>query len=180
MDVALLFILVILALALVLGWSHWHGASGPVGLYPITAAILLSLCGAALAEAAGLPRHVELLNVSAIALSLAALPSGAALWESQLRRDFERTRVYHAFRPDDWLTWRGWLKLVDRLGARAAALLYLAAFGLGLAAEVAATLPSRPAPDRDLALLALSAPLLFALFSAFWVYRGATRLIPGA
>ena len=180
MDAALILILAILVLALVLGWSHWHGAPGPVGLYPIAAAILLSLLGAAVAEAAGLPRVVELLNVSAIALSLAALPSGGGLWESQLRQDFEEMRVYHRFRAADWLSWRGWLKLVDRIGARPAALLYLTAFTLGLAAELVAVVPSRPASDRELALLALSAPLLFALFSAFWVYRGATRLIPGA
>ena len=54
--------------------------------------------------------------MTAIALSLAALPGHPSLWEEQMKADLARMRLVHPLRAGDLLSWRGWLKLVDRIG----------------------------------------------------------------
>jgi hypothetical protein len=174
-------ILVTLLLALFLGWSYSRSRPGPVPLYALALAILASLASAAITESMRLPAATEVLNVVAIAFSLAALPSSPSLWEAELQKALQGTRVYRSLAPGDFRSWRGWLKLVDRIGAARAALVYLAPFALALTAEAAVAGSAWPGADtRGFALVALLAPLTFALLSSLWLYRAARHLIPGA
>jgi hypothetical protein len=97
----------------------------------------------------------------------------------QLRDDWERARVYQSLRASDLVSWRAWLKLVDRLGARGAAVAYFGVFCLGVGLELLALGITQPSTQLFL-LLALSAPALFGALSAIWIYRGVRRVMPGA
>lgn len=180
MEAGQILILAILLFCVYLGWSLSRGRTGGVRLYVVPCAIGGSLLGAAGAQALGLGAAAEALNSAAIGLSLAALPSGGALWENEMRADLARTRTYQVARPADLLSWSAWLKLVDRVGARTAALGYLGGFAVAIGLALAATLRTRPDLEPGFALIALLAPSLFALLSAWWVYGAARRLVPGA
>ncbi len=173
-----LIVLAVLGFSLYLGWSLSRGRDGGIRLYYVAAAIALSLFGAAAAEGLGIPALVEALNVVALALSLGALPSGPALWEKQVREDLESTRLYRTIQPSDLLSWKAWLKLVDRIGARRAALGYLAVYALALLVALLALLGSTPIVDRAFAIAPLILPGLYAVLSTLWLYRAARRLVP--
>lgn len=180
MELGQIVVLGVLAYSIYAGWSYSRGSARGVPLYAISLVVVASLLGAAAAQALELERTVEVLNVTAIALSLAALASSPGLWEEQIRTDLERTRLYQPIQPRDFLSWRGWLKLVDRLGAVRAALAYLGVFGVALLAELVAAALQRPRGEGPFLFIALLAPCLFGLLSTMWVFRGARRLIPGA
>ena len=180
MDPGRAVVLAVIAFAIFLGWRFSRGGSGGVPVYVVAAVVLGSLVGAAVAELLQAERAAEALNVVAISLSLAALAGSEGLWVEQMRADLERTRLYHVVHLEDFLSWRGWLKLVDRVGALRGALCYLALFAVAMAMAVLADWYGRPEADRGFAFIALVFPLLFALLSTRWIYHGARRLIPGA
>lgn len=173
-------VLAVLAFAIYLAWNVFRSRTGGIPLYLVCVAIAASLVGSAAAQLTDLNAAIEPLNVIAVALSLAAMPAPFNLWEQQMARDLQRTRVYGSLRPADLLTWRAMLKLVDRLGARGAALVYLGGFTVALLLPLAATIRSQPADAGLLVAVTIGVPAAFALLSALWVYRGARRLVPGA
>lgn len=175
-----ILILGVLGGSIYLGWRYSRGGGAALPLYVVSVAIIFSLVGAAGAEALDLLGAVEALNVTAIALSLAAMTSGPALWEEEIGADLQRTRLYHTFRLTDFLSWEGWLKLVDRAGATRAALTYLGIFAIAMAGEILVARDRRLAAEGQFFYVALAAPGLFALLSTIWIHRGARRLIPGA
>ena len=179
-----IIILVVLLFSVFLGWMLYRGRTAGIKLYFVAVAVAASLLVGSFAQILDARSVAEVLNLTAIALSLAALPSHPGLWEDQIRADLERTRLYQRWRLADALSWRAWLKLVDRVGARAAALAYLGLFAVAvLAAVVSVLLESSVArgPERtSYAVLATLGPALFAVLSTMWIYRSARRLVPGA
>jgi hypothetical protein len=175
-----LVILGTLLFAVYCGWSLSRGRPPGVTLYALAVAVLVSLVGAAAAQLVGAAAVIEPLNVVAIALSLAALPASPSMWEEEVDRALRTTRLYQAVRPSDLLSWKAWLKLVDRIGARRAGLAYLGVFA---AAIVGALVAPRLGPSTEqaaFAVVTVVSPGLFALLSAGWIYRSARRLVPGA
>lgn len=175
-----LVVLAVLVFSIYLGWSLSRGYARGIRLYAIAAVVALSLLGAAAAQALGVPGLVESLNVVALALSLGALPSSPALWEDQVRADLNSARLYQPMLPADVLSWKAWLKVVNRLGARGAALCYLGIFIVALLLDLVALLSATQTVDRAFALAPLSAPGLLAVLSTVWLYRAARRLVPNA
>lgn len=180
-----IIVLLVLLFSVFLGWVLYRGRTAGVRLYLVAVAVAASLLLGSLAQVLDARGAAEVLNLTAIALSLAALPSHPGLWEDQIRADLERTRLYQRWRAADALSWRGWLKLVDRVGARAAALAYLAVFAVAVLAAVLSALvePSvgRGSSERtSYTVLATLGPTLFAVLSTMWIYRSARRLVPGA
>jgi hypothetical protein len=180
MQPAQIFVLAVLLFALVLGWSLSHGHTAGVSLYLLALVIPLSLLAGSVAQLAGVNGAVEALNVIAIALSLAALPSHPTLWEEQMRVDLRKTRLVQPVSAGDLVSWRAWLKLVDRVGARRAQLLYLGLYAVAILAALAASVVGAPGDRTIYTTLAVLAPAVFGLLSAMWVYRGARALVPGA
>jgi hypothetical protein len=181
MNPGQVLILGVLGFSVYLGWRYSRGGgAGSLPLYVVSVVVVLSLLGAAGAEALDLAGAVEALNVTAIALSLAAMTSGPGLWEEAIRGDLQRTRLYHAIRLRDFLSWVGWLKLVDRAGATRAALTYLGIFGIAVASEILVARDRRLASEGQFFYVALAAPGLFAVLSTIWIHQGARRVIPGA
>ena len=175
-----ILVLATLLFSVYLGWTLSRGHAGRIRLYIIAGVIALSLYGAALAQVFQSTGLVEALYVVALGLSLGMLPAGPWLWEEQIRRDLEATRLYTRFVLRDLASWKAWLKLVDRVGAARASLAYLALFVLAIVGVIATLLLRGPDTDRAFALAPLSAPGLFCILSAIWIYRTARRLVPGA
>jgi hypothetical protein len=175
-----IFVLIVLVFALFLAWSLSRGHTVGVPLYGLAPAIAAALLVGSVAQLLNADGVVEALNMTAIALALAALPAHPTLWEEQMQADLRRMRLVQPLRPGDLLSWRGWLKLVDRIGARRAALVYFGIQLIAIAAALAATYAA-PGSDRPLyTTFAVLAPALFAVLTTTWVYRGARRLVPGA
>ncbi len=176
-DIATLAILVV---AVYLAWRVMKGSLGGIPLYPLVIAIPISLFGVAIAALLRNRPLVEVLTVAAVALSLALLPASPRLWEDELNSDLKRTRVFQVVRAGDALSWRAWLKLVDRIGAGRAALVFLAVdlVAIGCALPALLTLSAEVPPG--FALVTLLTPSLFALLGSYWLYRAARRLVPGA
>ena len=175
-----ILVLLVLLFAIVLGWSLSRGRTAGVPLYAVAVVIPLCLLAGAVAQLLRAAGAVEALNVIAIALSLAALPAHSSLWREQMEADLRKTRLVQPLQPADLLSWRGWLKLVDRIGARRAALVYFGIYAVAVGAALAATLAD-PAADRTIyTTIAALAPVVFAIMSTMWVYRGARELVPGA
>jgi hypothetical protein len=172
-------VLLVLVFAIFLAWSLSRGRTAGVPLYAVSAAVVATLVAGGVAQLLNAEGAIEALNVTAIALSLAALPSHPVLWEEQMKADLQRIRLVQALRPGDLLSWRGWLKLVDRIGARRAAIVYLAIYAVAIAIALGATLGA-PSDRTIYTTLASLAPAVFAVMSTTWIYRGARRLIPGA
>lgn len=175
-----IFTLVVLLFAVYVAWSLSRGRTGGVHLYWICLAVVVSLLLAAAAQIAEVKGLIEPLNVVAIALSLAALPATYSLWEDEIGRNLNATRLYQPVRPGDFLSWKAWLKLVDRIGAKRAGLAYLGVFGLAILAALVAPRVGQSDEQAAFALVAVVSPSLFAALSAAWIYRSARRLIPGA
>lgn len=172
--------LLVLAFAVFFAWSLSRGRTLGVPLYALAVVIPASLLAGSLAQLLDAKGAIEALNVTAIALSLATLPSDATLWEEQMQADLKRMRLVHPLRSRDLLSWRGWLKLVDRIGARRAAAVYLGIYALAVGAALGTT-PTLGSPDGTVySIVPFLAPTAFALFSANRIYRGARRLVPGA
>jgi hypothetical protein len=174
-----IFILLVLIFSIFLAWTLSRGRTAGVPLYGICVVIAATLVAGSIAQVLNAQGATEALNVTAIALSLAALPSHPVVWEEQMRADLQRMRLVHPLRASDLLSWRGWLKLVDRIGARRAAIVYLAIYAFAIAIALAATLGA-PADQTIYTTLASLAPAVFAVMSTTWIYRGARRLVPGA
>ena len=174
-----IFVLVVLLFALVLGWSLSHGHSAGVPLYALALVIPLALLAGSVAQLVGVLAVVEALNVVAIALALAALPSHPSLWHEQMQADLKKIRLIQPVAGRDLLSWSGWLKLVDRVGARRATLLYFALYAIAIAAALLATFGA-PSERTIYTTLAVLAPAVFGLMSTMWIYRGARALVPGA
>jgi hypothetical protein len=177
-------VLLVLLFSVFLGWTLYRGRTAGIRLYLVAATVAASLLLGSLARALDLRAAAEVLIVTAIALSLALLPAHPGIWEDQIRADLERTRVYQRWRAADVLSWRAWLKLVDRVGARSAALAYLGVFFAAIAlAFIATSLDPRAqagTSDRAAYLFASLPPALLAVLSTIWIYRSARRLVPGA
>jgi hypothetical protein len=173
-------VLLVLLFSVFLGWSLWRGHTRWVRLYVIATGVPLALLGAALCHALGAPSLVEALNVAALSLSIAALPGSPAMWEEQVRADLQATRLYRPLEPKDALSWKAWLKVVDRIGALRGALAYLAIYVIALALAIATSFGTPSRVDPGFALAPFTAPGLFASLSTVWLYRAARRLIPGS
>jgi hypothetical protein len=178
-HVGQVFIVFILAGAIYLAWSYSRGVTSRVPIYALPVIVTLSLLAAAVAQLLGAAGVVEVLNVAAIAFSLAALATTPRLWRLQVQDDLQRTKVVEAFQPADLLSWRWWLKLVDRVGAGRAALCYLGVLAVAVVIALA-TLGGVASDERGLAAIPALIVLPFAGLSAFWLYRAAIRLIPDA
>ncbi len=179
MEPGRVVVIAVLMLAVYVCFSFMGGRKGRIRLYVLSLIVALCLFGAGVAQLTGLVGVVEMLNVACITLSLAALVSTPPLWEEQLRDDLEHARVYQSMRLRDFASWRGWLKLVDRIGARKATLVYFSVFVLGVVVQVFVFGLAQP-DLQPFVLLALLAPFLFAALSALWIYRGVRRVMPGA
>jgi hypothetical protein len=179
MDPRSVLVIAILMFAIYVGWGYMSGRRGRVPLYVVALIVGISMFGAALAQLVQQSGAAEAFNVACIALSLAALASPPALWEVQLREDWERARLYQSLKGSDLVSWRAWLKLVDRLGARGAALAYFGVFCVGVGLELLVLGITQPSTAFFL-MLALTAPVLFGAVSATWIYRGVRRVMPGA
>ena len=172
-------VLLVLAFAIFFAWSVSRGRTAGVPLYAVCVVIAATLLAGGVAQLFNAEGAIEALNVTAIALSLAALPSHPVLWEEQMKADLQRIRLVQPLRARDLLSWRGWLKLVDRIGARRAAIVYLGIYAVAIAIALGATLGA-PTERTIYTTLASLAPAVFAVMSTTWVYRGARRLVPGA
>jgi hypothetical protein len=177
MDLATLGILIV---AVYFAWRVMKGSLGGVPLYVLVIAVPLCLFGVALAALVQNRSLVEVLTVAAVAFSLAVLPASPRLWEDELSADLQRTRVFQVIRAGDALSWRAWLKLVDRIGAGRAALVFLGLEVVAIACALPALLAISAEVPPGFALVTLLAPSLLAAFAAFWLYRAARRLVPGA
>ena len=175
-----IFALLVLLFALILGWSLSRGHSIGVSLYVLSIIIVIALIASSVAQLLDARSAVEALNVTAIALALAALPAHPTLWQDQMRADLQRIRLVQPLRLQDLLSWRAWLKLVDRIGARWAALLYFTVYVAAITAAVAITLVDSSADRTIYTILPASAPALFAVLSTAWIYKSARHLVPGA
>jgi len=175
-----IIVLGILLFSVFLGWSFSRGRTAGVRLYLLSVTVAISLLAGAVSQLVSAAGAVESLNIIAIALSLAALPSGPTLWEEQIREDLEHTRLYGSLEPADLLSWKAWLKLVDRLGAARAALGYLGIYAAAILAAALAIWQAGPGGDRGFATVVLLIPAMLAALSAAWLYRAARRLVPGA
>jgi hypothetical protein len=173
-------VLIVLLFSIFLGWSLSRGQTRGVRLYFVAVVVAASLVGAAASQLLGAPGLVEACTVIALALSLGALPSGPSMWETQMRSDLEATSLYRTIEPTDLLSWKAWLKLVDRIGASRAALGYLGVYLVGVLLAILVLLTSTASTDRTFAIIPLIAPILFAILTTLWVYRAARRLIPGS
>jgi hypothetical protein len=172
-------ILVVIVLATIFCWAFWTGKRW-IRLYFLVLSVLVGLIAAAVSQALNLASVVEPANVVAIAFSFAASAAGPGLWRDEIRQDLERGgRLYSAISPADFLSWWGVLKLVDRLGARGAALAYLVPLVVALGAALVLQ-PLGVAGDRVPFLIALSPVAVFSLLSTWYVYRAARRLVPGS
>jgi uncharacterized membrane protein len=80
----------------------------------------------------------------------------------------------------DLLSWRAWLKLVDRVGARWAALLYFAVYMVAITAAITITFVDSSTDRTIYTILPATAPALFAVLSTAWIYKSARHLVPGA
>ncbi len=171
---------VVLALATFFGWSFWSGKQTiPLYLLSLTALIGVALAG--VSQALQLTNLIESANTVAIAFSFAGCAAGPTLWRQEIERDLERTpRLYSAFAFRDFLSWQGVLKLADRYGPRDAGLIYLAPWATLLAVLELTTTPSGPLFDRTYLWLAHAPIAIFALLSAWYVYRSLRRLVPKA
>ncbi|MSQ24409.1 MAG: hypothetical protein EXR58_07670 [Chloroflexi bacterium] len=175
-------ILVILGLATLLGWNFWRGRTGILPLYYVSVVILVALVIATGSQVLQLSGFIEPANAAAIYIALSACATNPTMWRQEVSKDLERTRLYAALRPRDFLSWRGWLKVVDRIGAVRAVLVYLALFLAGLVGTALTAQPTTVslAPDRAPYVLVLAPVVLFALLSAWYLYLAARRLVPGA
>ncbi len=175
-----ILVLLVLVFAIFLAWSLSRGRTAGVPLYALCVVIAASLLGGSIAQLLNAEGAVEALNVTAIALSLAALPSHSTLWEEQMRADLRRIKLVQTLHARDLLSWRGWLKLVDRIGARRAAAVYLGIYVVALGAALGATIVGHSVERTIYTTLAGLVPAVFAVLSTTWIYRGARRLVPGA
>jgi hypothetical protein len=180
MRPAELITLVILVVATYFSWRVMRGSSGGVPLYALIAVVPLCLLGVALAGLVDQRRIVEVLTVAAVAFSLAILPATPRLYEEELRADLKDTHVFQVFQPNDALSWRAWLKLVDRIGAGRAALVFLAVLVLAMLCALPVLLAMSQDVPPGFVLVTLVAPALFAGFATLWLYRAARRLVPGS
>lgn len=170
----------VVAFAIVLGWGFWRGKAGILRLYLLSVVVLGALIIAAAAQLLNLENVIEPANAVAIAFSLAGLASGPSLWQQELRNDLQRARLYLPLSGRDLLTWGAWLKLVGRVGAARAAGGYLALFSLAFVAAALTVRPPGPSSDRTFFVVALAPSGLFAVLSAWYLYRGTRRVVPGA
>jgi hypothetical protein len=176
-DIATLIILVV---ALYFAWRIAKGSNGGVPLYALAIGVPLCLFGVALAALVGNTPIVELLTVTAVAFSLALTVATPRFWEDELRADLEKTRVFQTLRAQDALSWTAWLKLVDRIGAARSALLFLLLEIVAMACAFPALLAVSAGIPVGFVLLTFAIPSLYAGLAAFWLYRAARRLVPGA
>lgn len=173
-------ILGIIAFATLVAWNLWRGQTGILKLYLLSLLVLAALVLAAVAQTLDAPGLTETANSVAIFFSLAGCTTRPGLWQQEIGADLRETHIYDPLRPGDLVSWRGWLKAVDRCGAAWAALAYLLAYAIALLAVGLTIRPPGPASDRGAFLLALAPIALFALLSSWYIYRGARRLVPGA
>lgn len=171
--------LAVIGIAIFLAWNLWRGRA-LVPLYYLSLLVLVSLVASLVAQVEALTLAIEPANVAAIAFALAGCTGGSALWEQEMGRDLEGIRVYAPFTFSDLLSWRGALKVVDRIGAGPAVLTYLLVFGLAIAGVALTVHPVGPFADRTALVLSLAPTGLFAVLSAWYLYRGVRRLVPGA
>lgn len=171
--------LVIVGVASAVAWSLWRGATF-VRLYVLVLLILGGLIVATVSQLLGIAGVAEGASLFVIGFSFAGWASNPDLWRTELRRDLDRTVLYARFRPRDLRSWEAWLKLVDRIGARYAALVYLAVVTMGITIAAATVPAAATGADRTPMVLALAPVVFFALLSAWHLYRGARRLVPGA
>lgn len=179
MSLAQISILIIIGTATVVGWSLLRGAT-LFRLYWLALLVLAGLIVAAAGQIMAVRSVAETAILFAITFSFAGWASSPTLWRNELRRDLESTVLYARFEPRDLRSWRAWLKLVDRWGAATASLAYVAILLAPLAAAAATVQPTGPANERTPMMLALVPVAIFALLSAWYLYRGARRLVPGA
>jgi hypothetical protein len=171
--------LAVIGVAIFLAWNLWRGRA-LVPLYYMTWAVLVSLLASFIVQLEDFSAAIDLANIAAISLALAACTGSSALWQQEIGRDLEGTRVYAPFAFSDLRSWRGVLKAVDRIGAGPTALIYFLIFALAIAAVAVTVRPVGPAADRTAFVLSLAPTLLFAVLSAWYLYRGTRRLVPGA
>ncbi|MPZ15477.1 MAG: hypothetical protein GEU73_13830 [Chloroflexi bacterium] len=179
-DLARIPVLVVLSFAVYLGWSYYRGRSGHVPLYAVSTTVAGALVGGVIVQAFRLGGAVEVLNLAAIAFSVAALASHPRLWEEQIGADLQRTHLYQRLRLADVWSWQAWLKLVDRFGAGGAALAYAGVFVVAVGAAALSLSSTVSRSELAVTLLPLGLPALFGILSTLWIYRGARRLVPDA
>jgi hypothetical protein len=173
-------VLIVLGLAVYLCWNLLRGRTGGIRLYWVAAGVPLALLSAGVAQALSFAGAVEVLNLASIGFALAALPAGPELWQSQMAADLQRTRLFQPVRAEDLLTWSGCLKLVDRIGAQRAAMAYLAASALALAAAGLSFMLVQPGDAPVYGLLSLIPVGIFTITCTMWMYRSARRLVAGS
>ena len=169
--------LLALVLAIYFAWSYSRGRSGRVPLYALPWVVTLALLAGAVAQVVGAKGAAEVLNVTGIAFSIAALAGSPGLWCSQVNADLQRTVPDERFARADLLSWAAWLKLARRLGPRRAALWYLGLISFAVLVALLATLLVAEI-DRPFAIAAVLLPLPFAGISAYWLYGAARHLLP--
>ena len=171
--------LVIIALATILGYTLWRNLAW-FRVYWLVILLLGALLVATIGQLLQANLITEPANLVAIAFACAGLASSPTLWRNEMKANMESLVIYGPFQGRDLLSWRAWLKIVDRQGARAAALIYLGIFGIVLAAAASTVQPSTPTGDRMALVLSLAPVAAFALLSSSYLYRAARRLVPGA
>jgi hypothetical protein len=170
----------VLGMATFLCWSFWSGKR-TIPLYALSLIALIGLLLAAVTQFLQITTLLEPANALAIGFSFAGCAAGPSLWQDEIRQDLEKApRLYAAFTSRDLLSWRGLLKLVDRMGSLRTALVYLLPWVAGLAALETTLRPSGPLFDRTFVWLAHAPIAAFALLSAWYLYRATRRLVPGA
>ena len=169
----------VIGVAIFLAWNLWRGRA-LVPLYYVSLLVLVSLVASFVVQFVGVTAAIEPANIAAIALALVGCTGGGAIWEQEIGGALAGMRVYTPFAVRDLLSWRWVMKGVDRIGAGPTALVYLLVFGAAIAAVALTVQPVGPSTDRTALVLSLAPTALFAVLSAWYVYRGARHLVPGA
>lgn len=179
-NVKTIAMLVVIGSATIVGWSFWRGHK-LMKLYLLSATVLVGLVLATVAQIVAIDGLAEAANGAAIAFAFAGACTAPSLWRDEIRQDMDRMPgVIGLFEARDFLSWKGFLKLVDRIGARGAALSYLVPFAVLLTLVELTIRPPGPDFDRGFYLIAFAPVVIFAFLSAWYVYRAARRLVPGA
>ena len=171
--------LAVIGVAIFLAWNLWRGRA-LIPLYYMCGLVLVSLVASFIVQVENFGAAIDPANIAAISFALAACAGSSTLWQQEIGRDLEGTKVYAPFALADLRSWRALLKTVDRIGAGPAALIYLLVYAIAIAAVAATVRPVGPGADRAAFVFSLAPTALFALLSTWYLYRGARRLVPGA
>src|SRR5713226_3101 len=92
----------VIGVAIFLAWSLWRGRA-VIPLYGISWLVLISLVASFVAQVENLSAAIEPANIAAIAFALTGCVGAGVMWQQEIGRVLEGTRVYGPFALSDVL-----------------------------------------------------------------------------